>query len=125
MEKFLVQFPSMFSNLKELWDNERNQTQKESLGLGDNKETFANEKDYIGKFTIDMMAISGFESGLVYINGVETDCVFAQYSKPGMDILFTRNILIRYQEFKRIWEHANNEVIPTSDEILIKHYGDK
>jgi hypothetical protein len=118
MDKFLVEFPSLFSNLEEQWEKELSQEKKENLGL-DQEETFANERDYVGRAVIDMMQISGFEEGLVWINGEETSCIFAEYDhKHNNGTDFTRNFLVPYEDFKAIWEYANELKVEKASELI-------
>lgn len=102
----IVEFKTVRSNIKELFDKERN------VELGGQPE-FHNHFDYTASFFLELDEVIDFVEGKVYINGKSHTCVYARLNDEE-----TPNLLILPEAFKSLLEYTRNIKINTAEEIL-------
>lgn len=91
----LVEFETIRSCSKE--SHELN-IKKETTGIA--SVPFEREQDYKTKMTIELDNIKDFTGGRVFFNNQRLDCVYAY----NQDNEITSNILISYEDFKKLIE---------------------
>jgi hypothetical protein len=74
---------------------------------------FHRQYDYKTQVTIDMDNIRDFTAGRVYFNEQCYECVYA-YEEDGTQ---TNNLLISYEDFKRVFEYAKGIKIIRHEEV--------
>jgi len=102
----IVEFKSVRSSLKEVWEREQ------TMDMG-TKPSFEYKEDYMSSFFLEMDDVIDFAVGKVWFNGVPKECIYARLSEEE-----TPNLVIDGRDFKKILEHTKNCKIKTADEIL-------
>ena len=99
----IIEFESIRYSLKEDYEKEASKAI-----VGDSGVSFENEHDYIAKIAIDIKKIVGFSGGHVWYNGDQLDCVYAHEK----DNIQSVNLLIKYEDFKKLFVKVNEKVTP-------------
>jgi hypothetical protein len=107
----IVEFETVHSDLEESY--QRGVTE-ELQGIA--HVPFAHENDYITNITIEMSNVIDFKGGKVWFNGEPRDCV---YVKSAIDegYYWSQNLLMSYQDFKKLFELATGKKVFNHREI--------
>ena len=115
MEKYIVEFASVFADSKETWERDKLDQRNENLGMAPPE--YNSTHDYISKVGIDISQVSGYDVGSVYHNEEKLNCVYAEFKVSGGNY-YSRNLLIKLEEFKAIFEFVHNIKIELASETL-------
>lgn len=109
MEMETVIFSTVMSDLEEI-HGQRLLHETQGISI-----PFHRKRDYIDQVAIDLSKIKGFDVGEVSYNGEMLACVYGEYDTPNT---YTRNLLVKKEEFREMLEYVHNTKIPMASEYL-------
>lgn len=100
MERAVVEFETV-----KTWWPEQVQKERDRYMHGESSVDIYNKEDWKGKVTVNMMDVVEFEEGIIFMNDKALKCTFAIIDEREF---VTRNLLIEYDDFKKIYESVHN-----------------
>lgn len=107
----LVEFKTIKTSYPERWQKEIEEDINGRSSVGP-----FNQEDWVGRVCVELDEIIDFEETVIYQNNIPRQCVIG-YDSEGRA---TRNLLVKYDDFKKLYEQNDGIVIKTAEELLNK-----